>query len=361
MRVAITGATGNVGTRLVERLLAEPSVTEVVGIASRLPTGPARHRVRYVRVDLGEPDAATKLTGSLAGVDAVVHLAWLLQPSREPEVMERVNIGGTRAVLAAVVSAGVGALVHASSIGAYSPAPKTPAVKEDAPTLGIATSSYSRQKAQAERMIEAFTAEHPDLRVVQIRPALVLARSASTEQARYFLGRLVPHRLVNRRLLGAVGVLPLPDAFTTQVVHTADIADLFARAVVDPRARGVYNGAAEPVLDPPTIAAALGVRLVRVPLSPVRVLADLTWQARLQPTDPGWVDIASQTPLIDSSRARDELGWRPTHDARATLLEALDGVADGSGSGTPPLRGRQTDPAAVLKTVRSVIGAFTRR
>ena len=361
MRVAITGATGNVGTRLVDRLLAEPSVTEVVGIASRLPSVPQRDRVRYVKVDLGAADAGTRLAASLSGVDAVVHLAWLLQPSREPEVMERVNIGGTRAVLDAVVSARVGALVHASSVGAYSPQPKTPAVKEDAPTEGIETSSYSRHKARAERMIEAFTAEHPDVRVVQIRPALVLQRSASTEQARYFLGRLVPHRIVNRRLLTAVGVLPLPDAFTTQVVHAADIADLFARAVLDPRARGTYNGAAEPVLDPPTIAAALGVRRVRIPLAPVRVLADATWHARIQPTDPGWVDIASQTPLMDSSRARDELGWRPTHDARATLLEALDGVADGSGSGTPPLRGRQTDPAAVLKTVRSVIGSFTRR
>ncbi len=357
MRVAITGATGNIGTRLVARLLAEPSVSEVVGIASRLPSGPARSRVRYVRVDLGADDAAARLGASLTGVDVVVHLAWLLQPSRDPQLMERVNIGGTQAVLDAVVSAGVGALVHASSLGAYSPAPKRPAVTEDAPTGGIATSAYSRHKAQAERMLDSFSVGHPGVRVVRIRPALVLQREAATEQARYFLGRLVPHRLVDRRLLGVVGVLPLPDAFTTQVVHTADIADLFARAALDPTARGAYNGAADPVLDPPTIAAALDVRRVRIPLAPVRGLVDLTWRAGVQPTDPGWVDIAAQTPLMDSTRARDELGWRPTHGARATLLEALDGVSDGAGSGTPPLRPR-TDPVALI---RSVIGAFTRR
>jgi UDP-glucose 4-epimerase len=75
MRVAITGATGNIGTRLVARLLAEPSVSEVVGIASRLPSAPARSRVRYVRVDLGADDAAARLGASLTGVDVVVHLA----------------------------------------------------------------------------------------------------------------------------------------------------------------------------------------------------------------------------------------------------------------------------------------------
>ena len=354
MRVAVTGATGNIGTRLVGALLADPSVTEVVGVSSRLPDGPHRDRVRFVKVDLGADDAAARLGTALAGVDAVVHLAWLLQPSRDPSLMERVNLGGTRAVLDAVAAAGVGVLVHASSLGAYSPAPKTPAVTEDAPTGGIATSPYSVQKAHAERLLDDFAAGHPDVRVVRIRPALVLQREAGSEQARYFLGRLVPHRLVDRRLLRAIGVLPLPDAFTTQVVHTEDIADLFARAVLDPTARGAYNGAADPVLDPPTIAAALGVRRVKIPLRPVRDLVDLTWRGHLQPTDPGWVDLAAQVPLMDSSRARDELGWSPGHDARTVLLEAIDGVTGGAGADTPPLRPR-LDPQGLLKSVADLI------
>lgn len=354
MRVAVTGATGNIGTRLVGALLTEPSVTEVLGVSSRLPDGPPRDRVRFVKVDLGGDDAAARLGTALAGVDAVVHLAWLLQPSRDPSLMERVNTGGTRAVLDAVAAAGVGVLVHASSLGAYSPAPKTPAVTEDAPTGGIATSPYSVQKAHAERLLDDFAAGHPAVRVVRIRPGLVLQREAGSEQARYFLGRLVPHRLVDRRLLRAVGVLPLPDAFTTQVVHTEDIADLFARAVLDPSARGAYNGAADPVLDPRTIADTLGVRRVRIPLKPLRDLVDLTWRGRLQPTDPGWVDLAAQVPLMDCSRARDELGWRPAHDARAVLLEAIDGVTAGAGTDTPPLRPR-LDPQRVLRSVADVI------
>ncbi len=166
MRVAVTGATGNVGTRVVQRLLADDAVTDIVGIASRLPDASRlsepgagkpggqdrsgqQPRLRHVRVDLGAPDAATRLRTALAGMDAVIHLAWLLQPSRDIALMERVNIGGLRALLDAIPAVGVTALVHASSLGAYSPAPKTPAVTEDAPTDGVASSPYSRQKARA--------------------------------------------------------------------------------------------------------------------------------------------------------------------------------------------------------------------
>lgn len=340
MKVAVIGATGNIGTRVVDRLLREASVTGIVGIASRLPDAAKRERLRYARVDLGTPGAAGSLATVLGGVDVVIHLAWLLQPSRDPDLMERVNLGGLAAVLDAVLTARVGTLVYASSLGAYSPAPKRPAVTEDAATGGIATSVYSRQKARAERRLDTFSQAHPDVRVARIRPAVVLQRQAGAEQSRYFLGRLVPARLLDRRVLRAVRLLPLPDEFTLQVVHAADIADLFVRAALNPSARGAYNGAADPVLDPPTIAAALGMRHVPVPLAPVRALAELSWRARLQPTDPGWVDLGARVPLMDTARARDQLGWRPVHDARDTLREAIDGAAAGAGTGTPPLRPR---------------------
>lgn len=334
----------------------------MVGVASRLPAEPgadqpARDRLRYARVDLGAPDATARLTEVLRGADVVIHLAWLLQPSRDVALMERVNLGGLRALLTAVPAAGVGTLVHASSLGAYSPAPKRPPVTEDAPTGGIATSPYSLQKAAGERFLDDFErGPGAGVRVVRIRPALVLQRAAGAEQARYFLGRLVPKRLVARRVLRAVGVLPLPAELTVQAVHAADIADLFVRAALDPGARGAYNGAGEPVLDPATIAAALGVRRVAVPLGPLRALVDYSWRAHLQPTDPGWVDLGAQVPLMDCTRARDELGWRPVHDARAVVQEALDGVTGGSGAPTPPLRGRPS----VADLVRSATAGVRR-
>jgi len=334
MRIAVTGATGNIGVRLVERLLGEAGVEQVVGLARRPPAEETRPRVRWVSLDLGGDDAPAVLTRELAGVDVVVHLAWLIQPSHRPGLMRRANVTGSSHLLRAVEQAGVPALVHASSLGAYSPGPKRP-VDESWATGGVPGSLYSAHKVEVERLLDTFQAGHPGVRVVRIRPTVVAQQEAAAEQARYFLGPLVPRALVRRSLLP---VLPVPDGLTIQLVHAADIADLFARAALEPSARGAYNGAAEPPLDPETLAGTLRARRVRVPAAALRAVVELSWRAHLQPTDRGWIELALRSPLLDSSRAREELGWAPTHAGTAVLLEALEGVSQGSGAPTPVLR-----------------------
>lgn len=234
MRIAVTGATGNIGVRLVERLLGEAGVEQVVGLARRPPAEETRPRVRWVSLDLGGDDAPAVLTRELAGVDVVVHLAWLIQPSHRPGLMRRANVTGSSHLLRAVEQAGVPALVHASSLGAYSPGPKRP-VDESWATGGVPGSLYSAHKVEVERLLDTFQAGHPGVRVVRIRPTVVAQQEAAAEQARYFLGPLVPRALVRRSLLP---VLPVPDGLTIQLVHAADIADLFARAALEPSARG---------------------------------------------------------------------------------------------------------------------------
>ena len=101
MRIVVVGASGNVGTAVLRRLAAEPSVAEVVGVARRPPTG-AGHpydAARWESVDVGTADATGRLTGVFTGADAVVSLAWRLQPSWDRAALERINVHGTRAVL----------------------------------------------------------------------------------------------------------------------------------------------------------------------------------------------------------------------------------------------------------------------
>lgn len=353
MRIAVTGASGNIGVRLLERLLTEDSVSEVVAIARRPPQQEDRPRVRWVALDVGSDDAPARLTRELQGVDAVVHLAFLIQPSHDAQQMERTNVTGSAHVLRAVEQAGVGAVVGACSVGSYSPGPnKSTRVDESWPTQGVPASLYSEHKVALERALDTFERDHPAVRVARVRPAIVLQRAASSEQARYFLGPLVPGRLLRRSLLP---VVPLPDGLITQVVHTEDIADLFARAVLDETARGAYNGADEPVLDPDTIARTLSARRVPVPEALVRALVEVTWRLRLQPTDRGWVELGLRSPLMDTGRARRELGWSPHHDARDTVLEALRGVAEGAGGGTPVLAGAVRPLQSLVRTVRGLV------
>jgi UDP-glucose 4-epimerase len=346
MRIAVTGATGNVGSALLPQLLAAPEVSSVVGIARR-PPQVHDSAVAWHALDIASDD----LSEVFAGADVVVHLAWLLQPAHDPGEMRRVNIGGTRRVLDAVRAAGAPALVHASSVGAYSPGPPSGRVDESHPTGGISTSSYSRQKAEAERMLDGFELEHPERRVVRLRPGVVLQAAAASEQARLFLGPFVPQSLVRPALLPLV---PRVDRLAFQVVHADDVARAYVLACTQP-VTGAFNIAAEPVLDPPTLAALLGARTVPLPAPVVRGLVDLAWRLHLVPVDPGWVDIARLTPLLDTTRARTVLGWAPARDAGQALLEAVEAMGRGTGGGTPVLRPRARLPRRALEVVRALV------
>lgn len=334
MRVVVVGATGNVGTALVRALAADRAVHEIVGLARRVPSH-APAKVRWVAADVRTDD----LTAVFRGADAVVNLAWRIQPSRNREITRGTDVEGSRRVFEAVVAAGVPVVVQASSLAAYGPRRGGPdeRVDETWPATGISTSFYSREKVAVEGLMNDLEAAHPDLRVVRMRPALIFQRTAAEEIRRYFLGPFWPSALVRP---GRLPVVPLPPALRFQVVHADDVAEAYRLVLLDPGARGAYNVAAEPAITPRRFARVLGGGLggypVPVPARALRLLAKATWLARLQPTPPGWLDLAMESPLLDTTRIR-ALGWAPEHDGPATLLELLEGLRDRAGGETPPL------------------------
>jgi nucleoside-diphosphate-sugar epimerase len=346
MRVVVTGASGNVGTSLLEALAGDPAVSSVVGLARRRPELELA-KTTWATADVAGDD----LNGHFRGADVVVHLAWLIQPSHDPFAMWRTNVVGTERVLAAAAQAGVGALVCASSVGAYSPGPKDRQVDESWPTHGITTSAYSRDKAYQERLLDLFERDHPRVRVIRLRPALTFKRVAASEIRRYFLGPLVPGSLARA---DAIGVVPKVKRLRTQAVHTDDVGQAYRLAVVGD-ARGPFNLAADPVLDADTVAALLDARPVRVPAGLLKAGAAATWRLHLQPVSPGWLDLALQSPLLDASRARAELGWSPRHSATQALSELLAGLRTGAGAATPPLDPNAGGPLR-LREFRTGVG-----
>jgi nucleoside-diphosphate-sugar epimerase len=328
MRVVVTGASGNVGTSLLRALEGEAAVTSVLGLARRRP------ELGFAKTAWATADVASDdLAGHFRGADVVVHLAWLIQPSHDPFAMWRTNVVGTEGVLAAASAAGVGALVCASSVGAYSPGPKDRQVDEAWPTHGVTTSSYSRDKAYQERLLDLFERDHPQVRVVRLRPALTFKREAASEIRRFFLGPLVPGSLARAE---AIPVVPKVKRLRTQAVHADDVGQAYRLAVVGD-ARGPFNLAADPVLDADALAGLLRARPVRVPAGLLKAGAAATWRLHLQPVSPGWLDLALQSPLLDAGRATAELGWRPRRSAIEALEELLAGLREGAGAGTPPL------------------------
>ncbi|HEX3733042.1 MAG TPA: NAD-dependent epimerase/dehydratase family protein [Mycobacteriales bacterium] len=339
MRIAVTGATGNVGTALLTRLNAAPEVSSVVGIARRLPgesTPPYRH-VSWQAVDIARVDAESKLRQAFAGADAVVHLAWALQPNRDESAMRRTNVFGTARVLAAAADAEVAQVVVASSVGAYSLGPKRRRVDESWPTGGIHTSHYSRFKAINERALDVFESEHPDIILTRLRPGLIFQSDAGAEIAGLFFGSRFPTRWFRQF---RPGVLPLPSQFIVQAVHASDVADAYWRAI-ERRAAGAFNVAAEPVLTPVLIARAIGAKsTIPFRAAVLRAIVDMTWRAGIQATDPGWLDLATALPIMSTERARRELGWSPAVSSVEAIAEIVDAVADRSNKAeSAPLRG----------------------
>lgn len=224
MRVVVVGATGNVGTAVVRALVADAEIDQVVGVARRLPgvTWLERPKTSWVALDISSDPLDV-----VARADAVVHLAWKIQPSHDEEDMRRTNVAGTVRLLDAIATHRVPRLVYASSVGTYAPGPKRPPVDESWPATGVATSTYSRHKAAVETILDEFKRSHPDIAVARLRTSLVFQGTAASEVHRLFLGPLAPWCLPT-----PLRLVPRIPTLVAQATHSDDIADAYRLAVL---------------------------------------------------------------------------------------------------------------------------------
>jgi UDP-glucose 4-epimerase len=339
MRVAVVGATGNVGTAVLEALVAEPAVDEIVGIARRRPD------VRLAKTVWQVADITRDaLEPVLRGADAVIHLAWKVQPSHDGNALWRTNVLGSRRVFEAARAVGAGRLVVASSVGVYSPGPSDRAVGEDWPRDGVRTSFYARHKAEQERMLDRLEAQPDAPRIVRLRPALIFWGPGADRARRLFAGPLIATTVLRPSLLRR---LPVPRGLVMQCVHARDVADAYRRALLAD-VSGAFNIAADPPLGPRELGEVFGAPPLELPPRPVRALVAATWRLRLQPTPEGWLDMGLGVPLMSTARAQELLGWRSTIDSFATLAELLEGLRAHQGGATPPLdREEESGPLRV--------------
>ncbi|MCT7661116.1 NAD-dependent epimerase/dehydratase family protein [Mycobacterium deserti] len=325
-RVVVTGASGNVGTGVLRELARQLPETHVIGVCRRPPEhGEVYERVHWHAVDLSCPDAAAQLTSVMRDADVVIHLALAVQPVRDEDYLYRANVLGSAAVFEAMVAAGVGQLVYASSLGIYAPGASAP-VTEEWPDTGQATSTYSRHKVMVERILDDFVNEHRDVVVARFRPTVVVQREAAWLIKTLYLGPLVPQAALEMLRRRRLPILPLPAGVELQFVHADDVGDLVVR-LMRQRARGSFNVAAD-VLNADALARLVGARAVAISPRVVRAVISALSAARLIALTPGWYDVATNTPLMDTSKARREVGWAPKHSSTVSARELIEGMAD---------------------------------
>lgn len=325
-RIVVTGASGNVGTGVLRELVARHPDAEIIGVCRRPPPPePPYDGVAWHPIDLGATSAPALLKEAFQGATAVIHLGWQIQPVRDEPGLRRANVEGTRHVLHATYAAGVRHLVYASSLGAYAPGIGAP-VDETWPDSGRSTSQYSRHKVIIERMLDQFEREHPSVTVARLRPTLVVQRTAATEIKNLFIGPLVPAKAFDLLRRGALPVLPLPAGIALQFVHSDDVGDAVVR-ILEKGAAGAFNLAAD-VLDSHALAGLLGARAVPVPPEAFRAAVVALFRLHAVPVSPGWFDVAADSPLMDTTRARTELGWAPRRSSAEGARELIDGLAE---------------------------------
>ena len=323
LTVAVTGPTGTFGFGLIPLLEADPQVGRIVGIARR-PFDPAAHgwtKMEYRRGDVRDHDA---LREAFAEADVVVHLAFMITGTASRETIREINVEGTLGAFAAAAAAKVERFVYASSVAAYGFHPDNPiGMTEDWPVRPAARLFYAQEKAELERVLHDQAEEHPGVALYLLRPPVVLgphavgAKDALPAPVAAAAGRMLA--LVHR--LGLPVPVPAPE-LPMQFIHEDDVGQALLRCVLAEGPPGAYNIAADGVLTVADVLRELGLTPVPIPAglaSGAARAATLIPSLPFVPPAAEWVEAATHPAIMDTSKAKRELGWNP----RYTALEAL--------------------------------------
>ena len=326
LTVAVTGPTGEIGIAAVTALEREPAVEKIVGMARR-PFDAAAHgwtKTTYRQGDILDRHA---VDGLVAGADMVIHLAFIIMGSREESA--RINLQGTRNVFEATVAAGRGReeqerhgprrLVYTSSVAAYGYHSDNPVpITEDVPPRGSPEHYYSQQKAACEVALAEITEGSP-LEVFILRPCIVAGPNApALADAMPWSQLPAPVRAISKALPVLKPVVPDP-GFPLQLVHHDDVAAAIALAAIAPAPPGAYNIAGDGLVTVSDVAKAFGGRPVRVPGAAASAASAALSRLPFIPSALEWLHVARTSVVMDTSKAKKDLGWQPTHTSAETL------------------------------------------
>jgi nucleoside-diphosphate-sugar epimerase len=326
LTVAVTGPTGTFGSGLVPLLEADERIGRVIGLARR-PFDPAERGWTKLEYRQGDVRDVAALREAFRGADVVVHLAFLITGNASRETARAINVDGTLNVFRAAAAAGAKRFVYASSVAAYgwhadNPEPLT----EDWPVRPAARLFYAQEKAELEGMLQAEAAAGPSPALYLLRPPIVLGPHALGAKD-VLPGPLAP---LGRRLFAPrrlpVPVLAFVPRFRLQFVHQDDVGQALLLCVLGAGPPGAYNIAGDGVLTAADVAREFGAIPVPVPSAPAELAARVVTRLPFLPPAGEWVEAATRPSIMDTSRARDQLGWKP----RFTGLEALRATLESS-------------------------------
>jgi nucleoside-diphosphate-sugar epimerase len=323
LTVAVTGPTGTFGFGLIPLLEADERVARVVGIARR-PFDPAEHgwtKMSYRRGDVRDPDA---LAEAFEGIDVVVHLAFMITGTASRQTIRAINVEGTVNTFTAAAAASAKRFVYASSVAAYGFHPDNPVgMTEEWPTRPAARLFYAQEKAELEQLLGEAAQAHPEVGLYLLRPPIVLGPHAvgAKNLLPEPLAALVAHAFELAGRLPLPVPIPIPE-LPMQFIHEDDVGQALLRCVVADGPPGAYNIAGDGVVTAADVVRELGFTPLPVPAGLAQAAARAAASVPLPsfaPPASEWLEALSHPAIMDTAKAKQELGWRP----RYTGLEAL--------------------------------------
>jgi nucleoside-diphosphate-sugar epimerase len=320
LTVAVTGPTGTFGSGLIPLLQDDDRIARVIGIARR-PFDPAKRGWTKMEYRQGDVRDAEALSEAFRGADVVVHLAFLITGNSSRQTTREINIDGTLNAFRAAADVGARRFLYASSVAAYGWHDDNPAmIDEDWPVRPAARLFYGQEKAQLESLLEHEVETHPSVALYLLRPPIVLGPNAVGAKD-VLPGPLAP---LGRRLFGRPRRLPVPVPMLVpehplQFVHEEDVGRALQLCVVGAGPAGAYNIAGDGVLTAGDVAREFGALPIRMPAAPAQAAAKAMARLPFLPPAAEWIEAASRPSIMDTTRAREQLGWTP----RFTGLEAL--------------------------------------
>src|SRR3954469_17707952 len=304
MRYVITGGSGYIGSRLVERL-ASAEGTERILICDVRPPRVFRPRTAFAEVDVRDSAAVASVIAS-ERPDVVIHLAFILNPMHDEAAMYAIDVGGTHNVLEACSASGVGQVLVTSSSTAYGAFADNPVpLTEQHPVRGVPDFEYARDKAECDRLCQLWALRHPDRVMTIVRPCIVFGPNVDN----YIV------RLWTRQPFQADFGLPDPGI---QFVHEDDVVEAIA-VLLAGRVSGAFNVAGDGVMPAAECASLVGLPQRRIPLRVAWSLASVMWKLRRSETPPGNLHFAIHPWIVSNEKLKRETSWRPRYSSRETF------------------------------------------
>jgi nucleoside-diphosphate-sugar epimerase len=326
LTVAVTGPTGTFGSGLIPLLQDDDRIGRVIGIARR-PFDPAERgwtKMEYRQGDVRDPEALQEAFG---GADVVVHLAFLITGNATRETTRSINVDGTLNAFRAAAAAGARRFVYASSVAAYGFHADNPeTIDEEWPTRPADRLFYAQEKAELEALLEAEAARHPDLALFLLRPPVVLGPNVIGGKD-VLPGPLAP---VGRALFSRPRRLPVPvplfvPSLPMQFIHEEDVGRAILQCIVAAGPPGAYNIAGDGVLTAADVAREFGALPIPLPAAPAQAAARAFSRLPFLPPVAEWVEAVSRPVIMDTTKAREKLGWRPRYSGLEALRDTLRG------------------------------------